>query len=204
MQLHAKVPGIVAEDQSGQFLVGEHGDTVAVFAVGLACLLGDDVLPTVEEVRTSGAVGDDGVGVEGLHGFKFLPGIGDTVAPVGLHVVLPETIAAAVAPLRVVHHLSAPALYHAGQHVGVLCTAHTLAGEHLRVVASDVLHDFQRFARLLVDEVVFGLGGNLVAPMVDEVTGMGQVFGLVEFAPAGFPQILADLGLQFGKLVPGL
>ena len=71
-------------------------------------------------------------------------------------------------------------------------------------MAADVLHDAQGFARRTGNQVVFGALGDLAAQLEDDVAGMGDIFRLFEFAAAGFPEMLADAGLQFGEFPPGL
>ena len=203
VQLQAEVPRVVAQQQAGDFLVGEHGDAVSVLPVGLAFGLGYHILPAVEEIRAAGAVGDDHVGVVRLHGLEFLVGVGKGIAAVGLDVVLPETVAAAVAAFGVVDDAASPGFHHAAQHVGVFGSAYPLGREHLGVVAAYVLDDLQRFAGPLVDEAVGGLFRDEVPVFVYQVACVCDISGLLEFPAAGFPEQLAYLGLEFGELVPG-
>jgi hypothetical protein len=74
--------------------------------------------------------------------------------------------------------------------------------EHLRVVAADVLDDPEWFAGLLVDKVELGFFGDFVTPLVHQIAGMGDIFRLLEFLSAGFPEHLADLGLELGEFAP--
>ena len=118
--------------------------------------------------------------------------------------ILPESISAAMATLRVVNHIASPCLYHACQHIWIFGSAYAFGREHLRIVAADVLHDAKRFAGLLVYEVELRPFRNLIAVFIYEVARMCQIFGLVELLAAGFPQHFPDLGLKFGELVPCL
>ena len=72
MELEAKVPGVVAQDKAGNLFISEDRDTVAVLAVGFALHFSNYILPAVQEIRASGAVGDYHVRFVGLHAFKFL------------------------------------------------------------------------------------------------------------------------------------
>ena len=122
-----------------------------------------------------------------LHRLEFLVGVRYAVATVGLHEILPEPEAAAVATFGIVNNLAAPTLDHTCQHVGVLRAAHAFVREHLRVVATYMLHDSERLARLAVDEQVLGFLTNLLAPMENQVAGVSDILGFVELALAGFP-----------------
>ena len=203
VQLQSEVPRVVAQQQAGDFLVGEHGDAVSVLPVCLALGLGYHVLPAVEEVRAPRAVGDDHVGMVRLHGLEFLVGVGEGISPVGLDVVLPEAVAAAVAAFGIVDDAAAPGLHHAAQHVGVLGSSYSLRGEHLGIVAAYVFDDLQRFAGLPVDEAVGGLFRDEVPVLVYQVACVCDVSGFLEFPAAGFPEQLAYLRLELGELVPG-
>ena len=56
----------------------------------------------------------------------------------------------------------------------------------------------------MVYEVELSLGCDLVAELVNEVAGMGEIFRLLELPPAGLPQHVPDLRLKLRKLPPGL
>ncbi len=98
--------------------------------------------------------------------------------------ILPESLSAAMATLRVVNHIASPCLYHACQHIWVFGSADTFGREHLRIVAADVLHDPKRLAGLLVYKVKLCLFCNFIAILIFKVAGMGKVFGLVELLSA--------------------
>ena len=98
----------------------------------------------------------------------------------------------------------APGFGHAAEHAGVFGAAHALVGEHLRIVAADVLHDAERLARSAVHQLEAGALGDLAAQLVHQVAGVRDVFGGLEFSAAGLPEVLADLRLQLGELPPGL
>lgn len=126
MRLESKVPRVVAKHQSRHFHVGEDRDPVALLPVSLAGRLGDNILPSVKEIRASGAVGDDHVRVERLHAFELLVGVGDGVASVALYEVLAETEAAAVPALRIVYDLTTPRLDHSDEDVRVFSAPDSL------------------------------------------------------------------------------
>ena len=108
MDLQAQVPGIHPQHQTGQFLVGKDRNAVTVFAIGFARLLGNDILPAVQEIRAARTIGYDHVRFVGFHRLKLLVGVRNAVAPVGFYQILPETETAAVPPLRIINHLPAP------------------------------------------------------------------------------------------------
>ena len=176
---------------------------MAVLAVGRTLHLGDGILPLVEEHRAARAVGHDEIGLVGGHAFELLVRIGNRVAAVGLHQIVAEAEAAAVAPLGIVDALAAPRLDHAGQHVGELRAADARLGENLGIVAADVLDHAQRFARHGIDQTAVGAGGNLVAEVEDDVRGVGQALRLAEFAAGRLVEVFARTLLGFGELVPG-
>ena len=93
----------------------------------------------------------------------------------------------------VVDHFAAPGLNHAGQHVGELSVAHTVVGEYLGIMASDVLYYAQRLSSEAVDELVLHLRLKVETELIDDVAGMDDVVWHFEFALAGVPQILASL-----------
>ena len=204
MHLEAEVPRVVAHHQAGHLLVGQGRDAIAVLAVGLARLLGDDILPTVEEIGTARAVGDDQVGLVRLHRLELLVRVRLGIAPVGLHEILAEAEAAAVTALGVVDHLAAPGLDHADQDMRILGATEALRRKHLRIMAPDVLDHLQGLARLDVDQRELHLLGDVESELIDEVAGMGEILRLGELLLARVPEVLADLGLQLGILMPGL
>ena len=65
-----------------------------------------------------------------------------------------------------------------------------------------MLHDLQRFARLGIDQPVFGPCGDLLAEVEDDVRRVGQTRRLFEFAPRGLVKVLAGLRLGLRELVP--
>ena len=71
-------------------------------------------------------------------------------------------------------------------------------------MAADVLHHPERAAGVNIHELVFRLGRDEVAVLVDEVAGVHEEFRLGELQTAGLPKVLAHLRLQFGELAPRL
>ena len=71
-------------------------------------------------------------------------------------------------------------------------------------MAADVFDDPQGLPGLMVDEAVFRPFGDFSAVFVNQVARMGDIFGFLEFPLAGLPEVLPDLGLEFGELAPGL
>ena len=107
-------------------------------------------------------------------------------------------------PLRIIDHLTAPGLDHACQHIGKLHPADALLGEDLGVMAADMLHAAQRFARTVIDEQMLGPLTNGVAVVEDDVRRVGEVPGFVELAARRLVEVFADTLLHLGKLAPGL
>ena len=79
-----------------------------------------------------------------------------------------------MATLRIIDDLSAPCLYHADKDIGILCSTDSFGREHLGIVAADVFYDLQRFARVDIDQFADGLGGYLVAILIDKVACMDK------------------------------
>ncbi len=71
-------------------------------------------------------------------------------------------------------------------------------------MAADVFHNAQGLACGARYQVVFRPLGNLAAQLVHQVAGVRNVFGFVELAPAGLPEVLADFRFQLRELPPGL
>ena len=76
MGLKAQIPRIISEHQSCNLLVGQNRNSVSVLSVGLAGGFGDDILPSVDELRAPRTVGNDKVRLVRLHALEFLVGIG--------------------------------------------------------------------------------------------------------------------------------
>ena len=76
MSLETQIPRVISEHQSRHLLVSEDRDAVSVFAIGLSSRLCYHILPSVQEIRASRAVGDDKIRLERLHALEFLMGVG--------------------------------------------------------------------------------------------------------------------------------
>ena len=107
-----------------------------------------------------------------------------------------------MAAFGIVDALATPRLDHAGQHIGELRSSDPGFRKYLGVVAADMLHDFQRFARDGIHQPFFGTRGNLLAEMEHDVRRMGQARGLLKLAFCGLIEVLAGLLLGLGELVP--
>ena len=116
--------------------------------------------------------------------------------------VLAEAVSAAVAPFGVIYNFTAPGFNHSGKHIRVFSPSNTFAWEHLAVVASNMFNHSERFSGMSVYELVFGLSGYLIAVFVNDVAGVGQIFGFGKLHTAGFPEFFPYAGFKLWKFVP--
>src|SRR5690606_2856108 len=115
MVLKPELPWIVSQNQAGDLLISQDGNSLAISTVGNAVNLPDGVLPAVHEHGAARAVGNYHIGPVRFHRLKLLSRGKERVAPVGLHQVLSEAEAATVTPFRVINDITAPSFNHANQ-----------------------------------------------------------------------------------------
>ncbi|MBR4802817.1 MAG: hypothetical protein IK041_08410, partial [Bacteroidales bacterium] len=72
MGLKTQIPWIIAHNKAGNFLVCKHRDTMPILPVGLSFCLCDDILPPVQKLWATRAVGDNHIRLERLHALEFL------------------------------------------------------------------------------------------------------------------------------------
>ena len=123
MELEPQIPRVISQYQSCHFLVCEYRYSEAVLPVCLSFHLGDDILPSVEKIRTTRTVGDDHIGLVWSHRLELLVRIRERIASVRLDVILAESIAAAVPSLRVIYDVASPGFHHSCQHVWIFGSA---------------------------------------------------------------------------------
>src|SRR5574344_1059992 len=202
VQLQPQRPRVVAQEQPRELLVGEHRNAAALFVVGFMLHFGNGVLPFVHKHGAAGAVGENKIGLVGFHGDKLLFGVGNGVASIFAHQILPKAKAAAVTALGIVHHFAAPSLNHAGQHIGKFGFADALSGKNLCIVAPNVLHHAQRTSRETVHQTVAHALFELETKLVDDVARVHNVARHLKLSLGGLPQVLPRLLFESGVVLP--
>ena len=88
--------------------------------------------------------------------------IGKGVSPVGLDMILSESISAAMPSFRIVDDISTPGFNHSSKHIRIFGTAYTFGREHFGIMTTYMLDYPERLACLFIDKTELRLFGNLV------------------------------------------
>ena len=88
--------------------------------------------------------------------------IGKGVSPVGLDMILSESISTAMPSFRIVDDISPPGFNHSGKHIRIFGTAYTFGREHFGIMTTYMVDYPEGFARFLIDKTDLRLFGKLV------------------------------------------
>ena len=147
-------------------------------------------------------VGEDEVGLVGFHRLELLLGVGNGIASVFLDEVLAEAEAAAVTAFGIINHFAAPSLNHASQHVRELRVTDAVLRENLGIMATDMLHPAQRFAREAVNQLVLHLLFQIETEFENQIRRVDDVLGNLKRASRGLEQVLAGFFQNLGLFLP--